>query len=571
MRIARVRITRFRGYKDATFHFPGSTVLAGEPRAGRTDLVEALRRVLDARSTSGRVNPADVHRPLAGGDPGLTEVEVTLLDLGTDLAALLEEYLEAIDPDSGEPATAERAAAAQLGVRLCYRARYDLESDTGEHWVDCPALSDPPSELFRRVRRADREALPVLFVDAQAPLQVRAEGGFRRLLSDQDIAGLDAALQSLGTNVAGATATFSHSTLLAGVIQEILAAGPAMLLGLDDATSVDLVPEDGSLAALLRALQPAVALDEAGLLSLRQHGSTAVGVLTVAESIAAARRAGSELVVVCDDFGDGLDAPSAEHCALLLRAAAAQTIVTTRRPDVIRAFDHTELVRLTRSHGSRRQHRLADPDRAGRLTRSLVLDRLLEAITSRSIVLVEGPHDADGYGTLSARLARASRLEYSFAAHGMRLVSPPGSDGGVTRLAAMARVAIELGFHVRAILDRDTAGPLTPEVSELINEAEAVALLPERCAVEAALIRGVPPARVRETVELLQSTGELSALPVMPDEALGEYLIDKKLVKKPRLHQAWAGAVPVPPPIATEAIQLICSGATGQLDVTGVP
>lgn len=572
MRVARLRVHRFRGFKQAELALSGSVVIAGEPRAGRTDLVEALRRVLDPRSTTGRVNPLDIYRPVDGDDPQLTEVEVTLLDLGADLSALLDEYLEAIDTRTGLPAKQGNSADAVLGVRLCYRATYDLESDTGEHWVDSPALSDPSSSVFHRVRRADREALPVLFIDSQSPMQVRAEGAFRRLIAERDQTALKTALEALSNEVSVATSAFSRSSLIAGIISEILAAGPDAMLALTDPARVEIVPDDGSLAGLLRALQPAIELDAAGPLPLRSHGSTATGIFTVAESIVAAQRARSQLVVVGDDFGDTLDAPSSEHSALLLRHAAGQAILTTRRPDVIRAFDSTQLIRLTRSHSERRQHRLASTDKAGRLTRSLILDRLLSAITSRTIVLVEGPHDADAYGALSTRLARKDgSAGHSFAARGMRLVSPPGTDGGITRLPSMARVAKELGFHVRAIVDRDTPGPLDAKVTELMAEAEAVVILPVRCAVEAALVKGVTAASLRQTVELLQKAGQLPQIPQLPDDQLAGHLIDNKLLKKPGVHLAWVQAVRERPSIATNAIRLICSDELGQLDVPDVP
>lgn len=571
MRIARVRLQRFRGYDGAEFRFDGSVVIAGEPRAGRTDLVEALRRVLDPHGTTSRVNPLDIFRPLPDDEQPLTEVEVTLLDLGTELSALLNDHLEAIDPETGEPCSSEHADQAELGVRLCYRARYDFDSDTGEHWVDWPVFSDAATDTFRRVKRAEREALPVLFIDAQPPLQVRAEGAFRRLLAERDAPALENALDALKQGVADATEAFSRTPLVSSGIKEVLSAGPDLLIGLDDPSAVEFVPDDGSLAGLLRALQPAASLDDAGVLPVRSHGSTVQGVLTIAESITAARRAQGALVVVGDDFGDGLDAPSAEHAALTLRQASEQTVLTTRRPDVIRAFEPGQLVRLTRSHGSRQQHRLGQADKAERLTRTLILDRLIAAITSQTVVLVEGPQDAEGYDALARRLAHKYGTGYSFAAHGMRLVSPPGSDGGISRLAAMAQVAKELGFHVRAIADHDKPGPPDPDLVALLGEAEAVVLLPERCAVEAALIRGLPADKVREAVVSLQAAGELGALPAMQDEDLAEYLIDNKVIKKPRLHQAWARAVLVRPPIATAAIELVCSDKTGQLDVPDVP
>jgi hypothetical protein len=571
MRVAHIRLQRFRGYEEAEFFFDGSVVLAGEPRAGRTDLIEALRRVLDPRSTSSRVNPLDIHRPTSDDPNTLTEVEVTLLDLRSELTALLSEYLEPIDPDTGMPATSGRANVAELGMRMCYRARYDFDSDTGDHWVDCPGFSDVGAGLIRRVRRADREALPVRFVESQPPLQVRAEGAFRQLLADENASALGTALDELGEAVAAATEAFSRTAVVSTGITNVLTSGPDVLLGLDDPAAVEFVPDDGSLAGLLRTLQPAAVLDAAGPLPLRSHGSTTQGVMAVAESIAAARRTEAALVVLGDDFGDGLDAPSAEHAALTLRQAAAQTILTTRRPDVLRAFDAEQLIRLTRSHGTRQQHRLEKADKAGRLIRMLVLDRLVSAITSRTVVLVEGPFDADGYRALATRLAHKAGAKYSLAAHGIRLVSPPGSDGGITRLPGMARVATELGFHVKAIVDHDKPGALEPKVRELMDEAEAVVVLPTRCAVEAALVRGLAPAKVREAVDLLTSSGDLPPLPAMPDEDLSDYLVDKKVIKNLRLHEAWARSVTVRPPIATAAIELICSDKTGQLDVPDAP
>ena len=569
MQIARVRIQRFRGYEAADFRFDGSVVIAGEPRAGRTDLLEALRRVLDPRSTAARVDPLDIFRPVPDLDEiPLTEVEVSLLHLGAGLEALLSEYLEPLDPDTGTPATPDRAADAQLGMRLCYRARYDFASDTGEHWVDAPGLSDPGSGLIRRVRRADREALPVRFIDATPALQLRAEGSFRRILAEHDEPSLEAALDALTSDIASATDAFSRSTLVSTVVREVLTAGPDLLLGLTNPDDVEFVPDDGSLAGLLRALQPAATLDGAGPLPLRSHGSTAQGILAVAESIASARRADGALVVLSDDFGDGLDAPSAEHAALTLRQAADQVILTTRRPDVIRAFESDQLIRLTCSHGSREQHRLTPvTTKAERLARMLIVDRLVSAVSSRTVVLVEGPHDVDAYGTLAKRLAHKDGPAYSFAAHGMRLISPPGNDGGITRLAAMAQVAKELGFHVRAIADHDNPGPLDPTLVSLMAEAQAVVLLPVRCAVEAALIHGVPPEKVREAVELLQAGGDLGPIPDCPDDQLGDYLVKEKVLKKGRLHKAWARAVSYRPPIAVAAIELACSDATGQLDV----
>src|SRR5690625_7248350 len=118
MRVARIRIERFRGYHYAELVVPENMVLAGEPQAGRTDTVEALRRVLDPRSTRSRVNPLDIYRPADDDDESLTEVEVTLLVIGNDIETLLSEYLETLDLAHGEIVTSRNAGIVSLCVLI---------------------------------------------------------------------------------------------------------------------------------------------------------------------------------------------------------------------------------------------------------------------------------------------------------------------------------------------------------------------------------------------------------------------------------------------------------------------
>ncbi|WP_291053969.1 hypothetical protein [Herbiconiux sp.] len=567
MRVARIRIQRFRGFEDVELALPADVVIAGEPQAGRSDLVEALRRVLDPRSTRARVNPLDIHRPI--GDETLTEVEVTLLKLGAQLETLLSDSLEAFDPEAATPAGTGGGAGAVLGVRLCYRIRYDLDADSGDHWVDFPARSDPAANSFKRVGRMEREALPVQFIDSAPALQLRAEGALRTLLAASDSSGLDDALAGLDDGVRSATGDFAGASVVTDVLDQVLDAGPKTLFGVDDPGAVDFVADDGSLAALLRALQPALSLDAAGPLPIRSHGSTIQNVFSVAEAIAAARAAESGVVVIGDDFGDGLDASSSEYMASLLHATAGQSILTTRRPEVVRAFKPEELIRMTRTDGGRAQHQLPDvTDKAARVTRRLVLDQLLAALSARTVALVEGPLDVEGYGALAARLFRKTgERKHGLAANGIRLIAPPGTDGGISRLPAIAEVALQLGFHVRAIVDNDKPRQEEPAVAALEELTEQLVVLPDRTAVEAALIRGVPGENLREVVESLATLGMPPLPDDLADDEIAEHLISKKILKKQGLGPAWVEALTVKPPTARAVIEALCVGELGRIDL----
>lgn len=228
MRTARLRLQGFRGFAEASL-VPGEHVaLIGEPRAGRSDIITGLRRVLEPRSTSARIDPLDVHRPAPMADQDeelpLTEVEVSLVDLGDGLKQLFDSRLEPLDPTTGEPATSATASTAVLGIRLCYRLRYDEHTGTGEHWVDFPHLGDAASATYVRASRQEREALPFIALHRSPALQLRAEGLLRGLAEDADSVGLASALETLSDDVSQATAEFSDTVAIRDQIAEVFGA-----------------------------------------------------------------------------------------------------------------------------------------------------------------------------------------------------------------------------------------------------------------------------------------------------------------------------------------------------------
>lgn len=580
MFVSRVRVQRFRGFKAAELHLDGHVAVIGEPRAGRSDLLLALRRVLHPRSTSARLDPLDIHQP---STDDLTEVEVSLTDLGDDLEQLLDARLELLNPETGLPAAKDDECEPELGVRLCYRARYDNETDTGEHWVDWARDSDPDNDSFARARRVEREALPVAWVQSDAPLQVRAEGAFRALMDGARPEAVRSALDGLVHDVAEATETFSQSEAVSETVTDVLDAGVTALLGVDDPAHVSFVAEDGSLAGLLRALRPALELDEGGTLPLPSHGSTASAILATAEAVAAAKRHEDEgLVALADDFGDTLDAAGAEHLALRLRSASSQTWISTRRADSLRAFKPEEIVRLTRSHGSREQHRLTPTsDRKVRRARRDLLPHLLAACTSRTVVLLEGPHDVEGLQAVARRMVLLGRAEGDLSSRGMRLLSAPGETGGKDRLADLARLAIELGFHVCAVLDNDSPGADGDLYAELEHLTEQLIVLPERTAIERALVHGLAAPALRPAIRgLVAGYGlvpsdwglpDLADLDTTDGPTLAGAVLDRKLLKKkPGLHAPWVEALPRGhiPPIAAAVLSQLHDGSLGRVDLS---
>src|SRR6266851_2779592 len=100
MLIHRVHLRNFRGFADLIVMPHTHVVLMGEPGAGRSDLVEGLRRVMSVDSTRlPLTEPTDFY----GGDlTSRAEVEITIGGLEPDQEQLFMDRLEVWNSDSRE-------------------------------------------------------------------------------------------------------------------------------------------------------------------------------------------------------------------------------------------------------------------------------------------------------------------------------------------------------------------------------------------------------------------------------------------------------------------------------------
>lgn len=567
MRIARLEITRFRGFQSFVLVPRGHVVVVGEPRAGRSDLIAALRRVLEPRSIQSRPSEWDVFRPLPdppSDDPDdeddeteidaqLTSISVSLLDVPEETEQALEDRLELLDPESGELAAEDEVDDAELGVRLKYCLRYDPDEEGLEHWIEYPKSGS-------RVPRADRELLRAFVLDRNAPLQLRAEGALRRLAHDPDPDALGETLKEFAEGIASATEALAESDEIQAALKLVTTHGAQRLLALDGAdptAAIGFTAEDGSLAALLRAVQPTLDLDAAGVLPLSAHGSTTAAILAAAEASAAAHA--GEAIVLADDFGDQLDTASGEYLVARLRRRSGQLWLTTRQAEVPRAFEATELLRLTRSGGNRESFQLSgNPNRKERVRRRHLFSLLGPAMSARTVVLLEGPHDMETYTTVSRRrFVQDNKTPLS--AYGMRLVpaSASGGEGGKQELPKIATLAVELGLRVRVVLDHDKPGTDNELIDELRAVAEMIVRLPERAAVERAIVDGVEPDDLRKALETINEDHDLKLdVDTIDDDDLADECI-WALKQKGGLHRPFIGALPegVSPPLASAVLR----------------
>jgi hypothetical protein len=489
---------------------------------------------------------------------------VTLVELDAELEQLCDGSLEPLNGESQADETDSAAPDAPLGVRLAYRVSYDPATDSLDHVTYFPVRSNPATGQYTRVPTAVRRALPVVVLNAQRPLQLRAEGLLRRLVTDRDAdAALDA-FRTLEQAVAAATDNLSADATIAATVDAVLQAGGlARRLANKPPTAAEVRfrPEDGSLSALLRAVQPALELDEAGLLALPNHGSTASAVLAAAEALMLAASV-EGTVVLGDDLGDGLDAPTAEHLAAVLRAQAAQVWLTTRRPEVARAFGPGELVRLGRDGGARAYHLLPEPtDRKEVAVRRMLHAQLLPALTAPVVAIVEGPHDFTTYSSTDRHRATTA---LPLAAAGVRLISADsGSGGGTTQVPRVAKLARAMGFRVIVLIDSDPDKTSSHLLTEIEAECDVVVRLPTSIAIERALVTGVDVAVLRAAAAVLPAYGVSDPTNGVDDADVPNAIM--KLLHKKGLHEQFLDALVdelgTVPPVLDTALTTVADAA----------
>ncbi|WP_329522174.1 hypothetical protein [Spirillospora sp. NBC_01491] len=579
MRITRLQISGFRGWEQLDLRPNGHVVLAGVPRAGRTDIIEALARVLDpdaARSASltdlhpdvtESVDGTEAHDDAAenAADPitatplvHVAEIEVTLTDLDPDVEQLVEGALEPLDPSGAASKSDDADPNAPQCVRLAYRLSYDSESEVLETLVFYPARSNPAIGQFMRVPATTRRALPVITLNTGVPLQLRAGGNLRRFIDVRDPKAATAAFERLRDAVAAAVSELSSDPAVTEAVEAVLAiGGTGNRLGDTTVTPRDVgfLAEDGTVAALLRTLRAALRLDTAGMLTLANHGSTVTAVLSMAEALLLATVPGG--VILADDFGDQLDAATTEHLASLTRNQAGQVWLSTRRPEATRAFEPGEVVRLTSHGGVRAHHQIARiTDRKKLAAMRQLHTQLLPALTAPAVAITEGPHDV---AVLNMADRRYPPAKLPLSAHGVRLVAAgTGGDGGIDQIPRVADLAKQLGFRIIGVVDRDKDTPQSAEqLARVTASCDVVVRLPQG-AIEQAMLAGIDLAKIAAASATLTDYQIPDPLADGASDAVVRQLckaLHKQSLHEPMLEALYSELRPAPGPTAPDQLQ----------------
>lgn len=505
MKIRQVQLRRFRGFNDFLIRSNGHVVLVGEPRAGRSNLIEGLRRTLTVDGT-WNTTPAEFDFFDIGQR---AEVEVILGDLSRVLAEqVFYDYIEWWNTDTDEIIDElddpNLLANAERVVRLCYRAVWEPAAGQGRHWVDFPKGCDPDANQCDRVSADVLKRLPITFGRPSGkPLGLGARSQFRTVVDAADGNDFGTALEEFTDQLTQLTDDLSASKQITAALTST-AAHIASLLRTDPATltaAIRFAPQGASLSGILRSLEPALHLGEPGPMPITRHGSTIEALLAVGEALAAAGidtmatnyEASSETVVVFDDFGDHLNEPAGQHLAATIRRAASQAWLSTRRAAVVTAFDPAEIVRLSRPGGVHAVSYGPKPTtRPERLAVRHLHTQLAPAMAATAVAVVEGPHDRATLTTVQTRRL-AEHATPLLAAYDIQLVDAAAADasGGTSSVERLAKLARTLGLRTVAVIDYDPARQAATELAAVRASAHVTIRLPEGYAIERLLMDGL--------------------------------------------------------------------------------
>ena len=509
MHVKKLHIRNFRGFSDLTVKPRGHVVVMGEPSAGRSDLIEALGRVLDANSSRTRITTElDFHL----GDTS-QPIEITLIlgELGDSVTQDFFDHLELWDTaehqlvEETETTEESDGLCYEWVLRLGYRAKWLAAEERSDEWVFYPKESDPAADSFVHARRRDIESLGFGWLrwGGARILELGPRSSFRRVLNNASGGDFAAAVTQYVDGVGQAATQFVGSTQVKSALEEVIA--PLRdLLDISTADVSDLVqfaPEGGSSSGLLRSLGPSIDLgDGTGSLPAWRQGSTTASLFRVAEALASV--AGTGAVLAVDDLGDGVDSAAAAHLAVSIRDSAGQLCVTTRLPAVAEVFEPQEVLRMGKDvNGTRTAIAGKQPvTKAESVVFKHWHRNLLPALSYRSVIVVEGPYDFAALHSLALRMFDEEGFTLPATRRVAIVNAGAGGGGGYSNVLKLAREAKEIGLRAVGAVDGDMRSEAQQFVQANHGMANIVVRLPDGQAIEAAIIDGIPDDVLRGTI-----------------------------------------------------------------------
>lgn len=514
MRACRVKVSGFRGVKDATIMLPHHAVLIGDNNTGKTTLLESLDLALGPDRLN-RTPPIDEHdfyegRYLAKATPDTSiegedvspegddaetvegkpenvtddaapriEIEVTVTELSEEQKARFGDFLEFWDSttdafyDQPDPAGVDPAHVAEA-LRVTFHGWYDPEEDDFEGRT-----------YFSRSLSEGGSPVPFSKKDKQICgfLYLRSLRTGSRALSLERGSLLDIILRlkevrpQMWEDTLGTLAEYSVAADpalgISGVLESINKALKKYVpkeWGVEPHLKVSNLTRDH----LRKVITAFIATGEgkhAAPYFRQGTGTINMLVLAMLSQIAADKQ---NVIFAMEEPETAIPPYAQKRIVHEIRKLASQAIFTSHSPYVLEEFATEETVVLGRDPDgalSRKPIELPDNVKLKRY-RQEFRTRFCEGLLARRVLIAEGPTEASAFPVACRRLAEIDPGTYSsLEALGICVVDADGE----TNIPGMAKLYRELGKRTFALCDQQDAANQTlieAEVDILLMHAE---------------------------------------------------------------------------------------------------
>ncbi len=561
MRVAKIKISNFRGIKTADILLPPHGVLIGDNNIGKTTILEALDLVLGPDRLN-RQPPIDEHDFFKGEymikatatatavsaeetvvsadtpqndnasiEVPKIEIEVIVADLTEEQKAKFGEYIEFWDTTAealytkADPAGVDPTNITEA-LRLTFHGWYDPEEDDFEG-----------KTYFTRSLAEDDKPVPFSKKDKQVCgfLYLRSLRTGSRALSLERGSLLDIILRL--KEVRPQMWEDTLSTLSTIPVASDPALGISPILESINAALKKYVPKEWGIEPHLKVsnltrenLRKVITAfiatgngDHSAPFYRQGTGTINMLVLAMLSQIAEGKQ---NVIFAMEEPETAIPPYAQKRIVHEVRSLASQTLFTSHSPYVLEEFSVEETIVLKRdADGNLGQNPISLPDNI-KLKRyhQEFRTRFCEGLLARRVLIAEGATETSAFPTVARRLAELQPNTYSsLEALGICTIDA-GSESNIPGVAKLYR---ELGKYSFAICDRQT------DASKTLIEAQVdLLLMHDEKGFEDLVIKGTTEDALKRFANLIDWPPHLKAKYPNPDQqaakTLGEYFSGAK-------------------------------------------
>jgi putative ATP-dependent endonuclease of OLD family len=515
VKIARVRIRKFRGIEEGEVFFDGHTVLVGDNNTGKSTILEAIDLVLGPERLRRRP-VVDEHDFYAGiyideDNPVDITVEVVIIGLSDEQTRHFRDHLEWWDRVSRQlldspPPEGTDEEQVEPALRVEFVGSYDSEEDdfVGQTFFSSPILEDGGKDLFRTMDkrkcgylflRTLRTGSRALSLERGSLLDIILKLQEKRLQMWEDVLEQIREIPVAEKPELGITDILeSVQEAIRGFVPTEWAENPRMRVS-------DLTRE--SLRRSLTVFMGTGAQRPNGTeysAPFQHQGTGTINTLVLA-LLSLIAELKQNVIFAMEEPEIAIPPHTQKRIINSVRDKSAQAIFTSHSPFVLEEFPPEQVLVLRRENGSLTGRSASLPPAVKpKAYREEFRKRFCEALLARRILIAEGRTEYDAFTAAARRLHDLHPDEYkTLEALGIAVISA-NSD---SQIAPLGKHFTELGKTVLAVYDQQESAQRADIEAAVEYTFEAT-----ETSFEAVMVDGANDDALRRYAVQLVSNGE---------------------------------------------------------------